>query len=106
MITDSIVSDVINTIVSGYEPEKIIIFGSCGKNEQTNDSDLDLLIVKETNETYYMRPRVVRSLFSRQPCAMDILVYTPDEFEKRKYLLNNIVNIAFKTGKLVYERCN
>lgn len=106
MINDTIVTDVITTIIKGYQPEKIFIFGSFVRNEQTKDSDLDLLIIKNTEETYYQRPRAVRSLFNRQPCSMDILVYTPEEFNKRKNTLNNIVNIAVKTGKLVYERSN
>jgi len=101
-----VVTDVINAIVDGYQPEKIILFGSYARNEQTSDSDLDLLIVKETDQSFVQRQRTVRSLFKRQPIAMDILVYTPAEFEKRRNWLNNIVNIAVKTGKSVYERAN
>jgi predicted nucleotidyltransferase len=104
MISHSIVTEVINTIVNRYKPEKIFVFGSFARKELTKDSDLDLLIIKDTDESFYMRSRAIRSLFGRQPCPMDILVFTPEEFEKRKNTLNNIVNIAVKTGELVYER--
>ena len=83
---------------------KIIVFGSYARNESGADSDLDLLIVKETQESYYKRPATVRSLFSKQPGPMDILVYTPMEFEEQKSEINNIVNIAVKTGVVVYEK--
>lgn len=106
MLTTSTVSDVINTIISGYDPEKIIIFGSYARNEQSIDSDLDLLIVKDTDQSFVQRQRAVRSLFEKQPFAMDILIYTSEEFEKGRNWLNNIINIAVKTGKLVYERSN
>jgi len=106
MIIDPIVNEVIHTIVKGYQPEKVILFGSYARNEQTSDSDLDLLIVKDTDQTFVQRQKTVRSLFDRQPLAMDILIYTPAEFEKRRNWLNNIINIAVKTGKLVYERAN
>jgi predicted nucleotidyltransferase len=106
MIEDSSVNEVISKIVDCYKPEKIIIFGSYARNEHTRDSDLDLLIVKDTDQSFVQRQRSVRSLFDKQMFAMDILVYTPAEFEKQRNWLNNIINIAIKTGKLVYERSN
>jgi predicted nucleotidyltransferase len=106
MLTESAVKEVVSTIISSYNPEKIIIFGSYARNEQTSDSDLDLLIVKDTDQSFVQRQRAVRSLFEKQPFAMDILVYTPAEFEKCSNWLNNIINIAVRTGKLVYERSN
>jgi predicted nucleotidyltransferase len=106
MIEEKSVTEVINTIINGYQPEKIIIFGSCARKEQTKDSDLDLLIVKDTEETSFQRQIAIRSLFDKQPCPLDILVYTPEEFEKQRNWLNNIVNIAVKTGEIVYERGN
>ena len=95
---------VINRIISGYNPQKIIIFGSYARGEQSNNSDLDLLIVKDTSESYYKRPATIRSLFEKQPCPLDILVFTPEEFEDQKSEINNIVNIAVKTGVVVYEK--
>jgi predicted nucleotidyltransferase len=95
---------VIQTIINGYKPMKIIVFGSYARHESGADSDLDLLIIKETEESYYQRPATVRSLFAKQPGAMDILVYTPEEFEEQKSEINNIVNIAVKTGVVVYEK--
>jgi len=106
MLTTSVVKGVIDTIITGYDPDKIILFGSFARNEHTPDSDLDILIVKETDHSFVERQRTVRSLFDKQPFAMDILVYTPAEFEKQKNWINNIINIAVKTGNLVYERRN
>ena len=106
MIEESAINEVINKIITGYHPEKIILFGSYARNEQTADSDLDLLIVKDTDQSPVQRQRSVRSLFDKQQFPMDILVYTPAEFDKQKNWLNNIINIAVKTGKLVYEGRN
>ncbi len=106
MITPLAVTEIIDTIVSGYQPEKVIFFGSYARDKHTNDSDLDLLIVKDTDQSFVQRQRTVRSLFEKQSFPMDILIYTPTEFEKCKNWLNNIINIAIKTGKVVYERGN
>jgi predicted nucleotidyltransferase len=51
---DSTIDDeirrMIQSIVEGYQPQKVILFGSlvCGKPNV--DSDIDLLIIKETKE--------------------------------------------------------
>ncbi len=38
-------------IVDLYDPDKIMLFGSCAKGSATLDSDIDLLIVKDTDIT-------------------------------------------------------
>jgi predicted nucleotidyltransferase len=103
-MNDANANTVIQTIIDGYEPLKIIVFGSYARNEYRSDSDLDLLIVKDTSESYYKRPATIRGLFEKQPCPLDILVFTPEEFEDQKTEINNIVNIAVKTGVVVYEK--
>ncbi|MFP4250904.1 MAG: nucleotidyltransferase domain-containing protein, partial [Armatimonadota bacterium] len=40
------VQEIIQKIVEGYDPEKIIVFGSYARGDWTEDSDLDLLVVK------------------------------------------------------------
>ncbi|MFA5781386.1 MAG: nucleotidyltransferase domain-containing protein, partial [Bacteroidales bacterium] len=57
----------IQTIISGYSPEKIILFGSFASGNANENSDIDLLIVKKTKEPFYQRLRQVRKLFVRQP---------------------------------------
>jgi len=47
------ISYTIQTIISGYAPEKIIIFGSHVTNNANENSDLDLLIIKKTCEPFY-----------------------------------------------------
>jgi len=100
------INNIINTIISGYDPEIIILFGSYAKENFQEESDLDLLIVKDTNEPYHTRAHKVRSLFNPQPCAMDIFVYSSDEFKKLKHLESLIPGIANKEGKVLYARRN
>ena len=77
---------IIKVIAEGYDPEKIILFGSYARGKAHDDSDLDLFIIKKTKEPYLQRSRTVRRLFRPYPCAMDIFVYTPEEYNKN----NNI----------------
>lgn len=59
------------------------IFGSfaCGKEQLW--SDIDLIIVKDSNLPFIERPREFFDLLDIG-IPLDILVYTPDEFEKIK----------------------
>lgn len=89
-----------------YDPEKIILFGSCARGDFGEDSDIDLLIVKETSLRPLDRMReVYKAVYSpHHYLALDPLVFTPAEFsrklEARDYLICEIV----REGKVLYER--
>ncbi|GAB3638482.1 hypothetical protein GCM10027422_40720 [Hymenobacter arcticus] len=51
MITEEQIQAVVRRIVEGYAPDRIILFGSYAYGEPTEHSDLDLLVVKDTDET-------------------------------------------------------
>ena len=59
---------------------KVFIFGSVARKRFFPDSDIDILIVKETSEKFIRRAFEFESLFDFYP-RLDILVYTPAEFE-------------------------
>lgn len=100
------IDQIIQSIVSGYNPEQIILFGSHVTGKENENSDLDLLIIKDTDEQYFQRIRTVRSLFKIYPCAMDIFVYTRDEFNHAYQFKSLLPYIASREGKVIYERGN
>lgn len=51
--------DVVERIVRELKPEKIVLFGSYARGEQTPDSDVDLLVVMETSATHSRRSSAV-----------------------------------------------
>ena len=104
MLNQLDINNIINTIVIGYDPEKIILFGSYAKGNPNENSDIDILIISKTDTPYTQRPRSIRRLFNPYPAPMDILVYTPDEFDKYSQMINGITYFANKEGKVVYER--
>jgi uncharacterized protein len=100
------IDQVIESIVQGYKPERIILFGSHAHDKANENSDLDLLIIKDTDERYFQRMKTIRSLFKVYPCAMDIFVYTNEEFEHAFKYKSLLPFIAFNEGIVVYERGN
>lgn len=95
---------IINAIVNGYQPEKIILFGSAAAGHVHEDSDADLAVIKQTDKNFYDRIGDVDSLIPRG-IPVDILVYTPEEVEKMRrdkygYFMRDEI---LGKGKILYE---
>ncbi|HOS79344.1 MAG TPA: nucleotidyltransferase domain-containing protein [Anaerolineae bacterium] len=86
-----------------YAPQCILLFGSLISGEIREWSDIDLVIIKETERKFLDRTREVLQLL-RPQVGVDILVYTPDEFDQlvqqRAFVRDEIVG----KGKVLYER--
>lgn len=83
-----------------YHPEKIILFGSYASGKPNEDSDVDLLLIKETKEPFLDRQVKVQSLL-RTTIPVDAFVFTPEEFKKAR-ARNILIQEAVETGKVVY----
>lgn len=96
------VKKIINQIVIGYNPEKIILFGSYANDKAEVHSDVDLAVIKNTNKnTFLGRLREVCETI-HSPLDTDILIYTPKEWKSysNHYFIKEIIN----SGKVVYEK--
>ena len=54
----------VDFVVSKYKPEKIILFGSYATKTERKSSDIDLLIIKETNKRFTIASKITFSIFS------------------------------------------
>ena len=103
VITKETIRQVVDTIASKFRPRKIIVFGSCAKGAQGPDSDLDILVVADSEQPHYRRATPIRLALCPSPCPMDILVYTPEEIERYNGVTNHIVTEALRHGVVMYE---
>ena len=87
-----------------YGPEKIILFGSAGREDTDEYSDIDLIVIKETRKSFVERLAEVITYVRPSLCPIDILVYTKDEFEEMKRDLNPFLEEILKDGKVIYEK--
>src|SRR3990172_4240107 len=93
--------EIVDTILRDYGPvEKIILFGSAARGEADEYSDLDLIIVKETDKPFVRR--CVEAPYFSVPS--DVFVYTPQEFAQMKENENPFLESALETGIVLYER--
>lgn len=98
------IEDIVKRIVDHYKPEKIILFGSYAYGTPKKDSDLDLLIVKESSLPRYKRAREIRKLlWGTSEISKDIIVYTQREIDDWREVDEAFVTQVMKKGKILYE---
>lgn len=93
----------INVVTQQMQPECIILFGSLATGQVGEWSDLDLVVVAETDLPFYERIKQVLQLV-RPKAGMDILVYTPDEWADMTSQRLFVKGEILAKGKVVYER--
>ena len=106
MIDSAKIGDIALKIANKFNPEKIILFGSYAKGTQNKDSDIDLLIIQDTDLPSYRRGIEIRMSLIGIKMPIDILVYTRIEFEKEKQDKYSFLYSAIKTSKILYDRTN
>jgi len=103
MITSEKINEITQRIAENFQPQKIILFGSYAHGTPTAESDLDLLIIKDSDLPPRHLSREVRKILSGLKVKADVLVKTPEEFETYKDIIGTIVYPANKFGKVIYE---
>ena len=83
-----------------YRAEKVILFGSYARGEETADSDVDILVVAPTKERFFQRMATVRRLIRglRDGFPVAPIVLTVRELEKRQNLGDPFVREILETG--------
>jgi predicted nucleotidyltransferase len=104
MIDREKIEEIVLKIKQGYDPDKIILFGSYANGIPDEHSDLDLLIIKNSQKTRPERGIEVRRLLSGALIPMDILVYTDQEIKESSNNRYSFIYHALKSGKTLYER--
>jgi predicted nucleotidyltransferase len=102
--TSAMVRQIVDRLVDGYAPVRVILFGSRANGEAHEDSDIDLLIVKDTDEPPLRRWMEVKRLLRDRDrrVAVSPLVYTPRELEQRLAIDDSFVQEALATGEVLY----
>lgn len=101
-----LILDIVDLIKSEYAPEKIILYGSYAYGKPTRDSDIDLLIVKDTDKGRVDRFVEVSRLVYQPGRRVSVspLIYTPKELEERLSLGDDFVEEVLNKGEVLYAR--
>jgi predicted nucleotidyltransferase len=92
----------VTLLIANYTLEKIILFGSLATGRAHLWSDIDLVVVGHSEKRFLDRTKEALLLL-RPTVGLDILFYTPDEFDRlsreRQFFRQEVLK-----GKVLYER--
>ena len=88
--------------LKAYGAQRVILFGSAARGDADEYSDLDFVVIKETNRRFLARLREV-ALLVNVPGAVDILVYTPEEWQRMQERESPFAERVLAEGRVVYE---
>ena len=96
------VGNLLSRVFSEKKVKKAILFGSMARGTESKKSDVDLLIVVNTNKRFFDRYDDFIEIYDRLPgFSVDMLIYTPEEFEAISH--RKFIQTIIKEGKTVYE---
>ncbi|OGH98430.1 MAG: hypothetical protein A2X43_05825 [Candidatus Margulisbacteria bacterium GWD2_39_127] len=107
MPSKKLIEEIVIRIKNSVKPVRIILFGSYASGNIKEDSDVDILVVidtdkepqnyEERSENYLKISRELKDI--QKKIAIDLLVYTQKEFEKFKSMGSMFSKHILKTGK-------
>ena len=102
-ITESLLDEIANKIVEHFHPDQIILFGSYAYGEPKTDSDLDLLVIMDTDLRPTARSAAIARICRPKYVAMDIVVRTPEEIQTHLQNFDPFLEEIFKLGRTLYK---
>ncbi len=96
--------EVVDRIVQGFDPTRIILFGSRARGNPRPDSDVDLLVVFDVIENKATMTASILACLAEMPVFKDVVVTTPDEIRRRGDIVGTVLRPALREGKTLYER--
>lgn len=99
---NDIIQNILEKLIAAYAPQKIILFDSYAYGAPTPDSDLNLLVIMDTNLPPLERYVRLRQVIGPLDIPVDIFVLTLEEFEETKDVIGGLAYAPAKYGRVVY----
>ena len=104
MITQSVLQEAAERLAAKFQPQRIILFGSYAQGTADEHSDVDLLVIcairGSRRKLMVEMDRTLRGL----NFARDIMVLSPEEFERDRHIPGTLARPVWQGGKILYER--
>ncbi len=90
-------------IFERYKIQKAIVFGSFARGEPSTRSDLDLILVQNTELRFFGRYEGILADLGKAAgkFPVDLLIYTPHELEAISH--RHFIATVLREGKVIYE---
>ncbi len=103
-VDETTLREIVSRLVAALDPDRIVLFGSLARGEAGPDSDVDLLLVKESSELRHRRSIPAYNALAGLGIPADILWRTPAEIAEWSQVPNHVTTRAIQEGRVLYER--
>ena len=104
-IDKDVMQAITRLIVEGFDPEKVILFGSHARREAGAHSDLDLLVVIRTDAAQFRRGNPIRrAIAERFVLPVDVIVRSPEHLAEHGRNPKSALYKVLAEGEVLYER--
>jgi predicted nucleotidyltransferase len=104
MDPEAALREIVDRIVKGFAPRRIILFGSRARGTAGPDSDLDLIVVTDRPGSRRKQAVAIDLALADIRVAKDILVVDADELERDRDVVGTIAYPVWREGRVLYER--
>lgn len=102
MVSINQIENIAKKIGECVHAKSIFLFGSYSRNQAGENSDVDLLVIADSDLPRHKRSRQIHLMFKPYPFPMDILVYTPEEVKKETEFEISFISRALREGRKLY----
>ena len=103
MITEEALTQATERLVAKFGPRRVVLFGSHARGTADARSDVDLLVVCPIQGSRRALMVAMDSALSGLGFARDVIVVTPEEFERDCRIPGTIARYASQEGKVLYD---
>ncbi|MDX9953803.1 MAG: nucleotidyltransferase domain-containing protein [Anaerolineae bacterium] len=98
------IAAMVHRLVTQFQPERIILFGSHARGTAGPDSDVDLLVILPVTGSKRAKQIEMRVALHDIRVPKDIIVATPEEVARRGHIVGTLMRPALQEGKVLYVR--
>ncbi|MBN2563303.1 MAG: nucleotidyltransferase domain-containing protein [Phycisphaerae bacterium] len=103
MVERQILQEAVQRLVERFAPSRIILFGSQARGTADHRSDVDLLVIcPVAGRRRDLMVAMDRALVGLG-IARDVIVLTPEEFERDRHIPGTVARPASLEGKVLYD---
>lgn len=103
MVNEELLRIVVKRLADNFHPKKIILFGSQAKGTADDRSDIDLLVICSIKGARRQKMVAMDRSLRGLGLARDIVLLTPEEFDRDRYIPGTIARPAWQEGRVLYE---
>ena len=102
-VTDELLAEIVKRVLAAGQPIKIVLFGSRARGNYKPDSDIDVLIIEESDQLLRKQDqkydKALRDVFPE----LTVIACSLHNLEEWRYVPGHLITVALSEGKVLYE---